>query len=45
MTHNSQHVIIHKVKTFLDAPLPGGGKRWHVAALVVAAFIAGAVCF
>ena len=41
MTHNSEHVIIHKVKAFLEAPIPGGGKRWHIAAIAVAAFVGG----
>jgi hypothetical protein len=41
MTHNSEHVIIHKAKAFLNAPLPGGGKRWHVALLVLASFLVG----
>ncbi len=33
MTHNREHTIIHKAGAFLSAPLPGGGKRWHVAIL------------
>lgn len=33
--------VIHKMKEFLTAPLPGGGKRWHVAALCVICFLAG----
>lgn len=45
MTHNREHVIIHKVRAFLEAPLPGGGKRWHVAALVLLSFGAGGYFF
>lgn len=41
MTHNSQHVIIHRVKEFLTAPLPGGGKRWHVVTLCLIAWAVG----
>ena len=33
MTHKSSHIIIHKAQAFLTAPIPGGGKRWHVALL------------
>jgi hypothetical protein len=35
VTHKSSHVIIHKAREFLTAPLPGGGKRWHVALLTL----------
>lgn len=42
MTHNREHVIIHKARTFLEAPLPGGGKRWHVLVLCALSFGLGA---
>jgi hypothetical protein len=42
MTHNSEHTIIHKVKEFLTAPLPGGGQRWHVVLLCALSFAIGA---
>lgn len=41
MTHKSSHIIIHKAREFLTAPLPGGGKRWHVAVMCGAAFVLG----
>lgn len=44
MPHRTDHVM-QKLKTFLEAPLPGGGKRWHVAALVLLSFAAGAWFF
>lgn len=43
MTHESEGTVIHKVKHALNAPIPGGGKWWHVAALVLLSF--GAGCF
>ncbi len=45
MSHESGHVIISKLKTFLTKPIPGGGKWWHVVALVAASFVAGAKVF
>jgi hypothetical protein len=33
MSHIAGHIIITKVKEFLSAPLPGGGKVWHVVTL------------
>jgi hypothetical protein len=45
MTHEKEHVIIHKVKEFLNAPLPGGGKRWHVVVLCALCLYAGAKWF
>lgn len=41
MTHTPSHIIITNVKAFLNAPLPGGGKRWHVAVLLVIAWAIG----
>jgi hypothetical protein len=41
VSHESSHVIIHKVKQFLTAPLPGGGQRWHVVLLCALAWAAG----
>lgn len=41
MTHESSHVIIKKIRDFLVAPLPGGGKRWHVALLLAIAWAVG----
>jgi hypothetical protein len=40
MPHRTDHVV-HQLKAFLEAPLPGGGKRWHVAALCALSFIFG----
>jgi hypothetical protein len=45
MTHRTEHVIIHKAREFLTAPLPGGGKRWHVAILSAVSALLGAWFF
>lgn len=45
MTHDRDHIVIQKVRAFLEAPLPGGGKRWHVAVLVLLSFSGGALIF
>lgn len=44
MPHRTDHVI-NRIGAFLEAPLPGGGKRWHVVLLCVLCFAAGAKLF
>ena len=45
MTHESSHVIIHKLKEALTAPIPGGGKRWHIVVLCLVCVAIGAKLF
>ena len=45
MSHESGHVIISKLKAALNAPLPGGGKWWHVLTLCVLSAWGGAKFF
>jgi hypothetical protein len=39
MTHNQQHVIIHKLKDAVNKPVTC--KRWHLAALLVVGLVLG----